>query len=289
MRPWSIKQKNTRDPQLENCLHLASTSIYLAFFAERLNSLSLFPLSLSQADPSSSSDEAEERGRYLQMGEGLWNQTFSTLTKPHSCWDSSQAIFGHMPGTAVGAPILHCPDPVPEAVGKIRMRCRLADRVTVINGRGRIPTLSLLLFHLQELLSLPQPAPRQGSGADGKRAGITTMEILGENQKYRRVFSCKRGFWGVGTCLYSQLCPKHQPFYITAGSQGVQCGKLTGVSNFCPYKSFVYLSIFRMLQFLPSLLVISASSFLPQIPSDIIMVVIKLLINSRCALLSLFS
>lgn len=57
----------------------------------------------------------------------------------------------------------------------------------------------------------------------------------------------------------------------------------------CSYKSFVYLSVFRMLRFFPSLIGISASSFLSQIPSDIITVIMKLLINSRHALLSLFS
>lgn len=63
------------------------------------------------------------------------------------------------------------------------MGCRCQpDIVTVINGPGHIPALSLGLFHLQGLLSLPQPAPTQGSRAHGKHAAITTMETLGGNQ-----------------------------------------------------------------------------------------------------------
>lgn len=163
-----------------------------------------------------------------------------------------------MPGTAVGAPILPCPDLLPGAVGKIRMRCRLPDNVTVINGRGHIPALSLLLFHLQELLSVPLPAPKQSSRADGKGARITTIETSGGKSKYRRVFSCKCSFWCVQPCLCSKLCPKHQTFYNPAGSLGVQCGKLTGVSNDLLSQKFCCLSIFRRLRFLPSLLGISA-------------------------------
>lgn len=49
------------------------------------------------------------------------------------------------------------------------------------------------------------------------------------------------------------------------------------------------LTVFRMLWLLPPLLGISASSFLPQIPSDIFMAIVELLIKSRHALLSLFS
>lgn len=227
---------------------------------------------------------AGERGKYLQMREGFWNQTFSTLTELHSCRDSSQAIFGHMPGMAAGAPVLRCPDPVPEAVGKIRMRCRLADSVTVIKGRGHIPALSLLLFHLQELLSPPQPAPRQGSRADGKRAGITTVETSGGKSKYRHVFSCKRSFWGVNAPVSA---PSFVPSTNLSTSLGVQGGKLTGVSNFCSYRSFVYLSIFRMLQFLPSLLGISASCL--RNPEILLWQWWNCCTNSRCALLCLFS
>lgn len=194
-----------------------------------------------------------------------------------------------MPGTAVGAPILPCPDLLPGAVGKIRMRCRLPDNVTVINGRGHIPALSLLLFHLQELLSVPLPAPKQSSRADGKGARITTIETSGGKSKYQRVFSCKCSFWCVQPCLCSKLCPKHQTFYNPAGSLGVQCGKLTGVSNDLLSQKFCVSQYLQKTEVSP----ISAghfSSFLPRIPSDIIiMVIMKLLINSRYALLNLFS
>lgn len=111
-----------------------------------------------------------------------------------------------MPGMAVDAPILHCPDLVPEAVGKIRMRCRLPDNVTVINGRGHIPALSLLLFHLQELLSLSQPAPKQGSRADGKHAGITTIETSGENQN--------TGMFSAASAVSGVLTPVSAPTFV---------------------------------------------------------------------------
>lgn len=54
-------------------------------------------------------------------------------------------MYGHMPGMAMDAPILHCPDFVPDVVGKIRMRCRLPGNVTVINPRAHSSTITAAL------------------------------------------------------------------------------------------------------------------------------------------------
>lgn len=156
----------------------------------------------------------------------FWNQTFSTSPELNSCGGCSQAVSGHVPGVAMGVPILQslswCQKPLDKSgcgVGVPAWQCH-CDK----GPRAHSSAITAALICRGCSLCPRQPQSRAPEHRKARR------------DSYHRNIKIPAGFQlqvqPLITAISLQALAKHQPpFCVPADSLGVQDGKLAGVSH----------------------------------------------------------